>query len=931
MATDQATPAPGSSMWGWSQLHGLLPSTTIPSAARFCVAGPTAEDHFRPPWGAPHPATMSGVSICSSFAETQEDLVAPLAADLETHLPYLCRPWQFFIDTPRAAYIALLCAPMPLLDDAGDVAAFLSLLEPQQYAAERVTRGKQPDIVWYGTRATVHGRPHADQAHAVCAKTCAAREETPRVTRREHEFPCSVCLLESDRPRLQRQILALWFLWCAFYAALRCVGVTSRAHVQRITACSSPIEPRHWLRLLLLLLLSPHVHGMETEPATARLEPLEAALAALMATVAALATLAPEHVRSSLQEVETRLGTIAAVVTSPHGSTYGSTPSSSSSDMSSDGGTSAPAETRVSPGTVLPATGLATRLRTVGSPWASSSLTPAAACLFMSSGYDSGSGSAPLATTLGSDGLPLPSHTSPSLRGGMLVRTTTRSTVPPASHRIAPRDRRVHPAPDRRGSSSRHYSSSDSGARRSQRQTDRSSAYAASRDAARRMELQSALRRWRTAAHAVRRNAVESALASAPPSDWHALLFACRLRLRVRRRRLLSRCAAILSPPLHVRFVRKLRLLASRRRHVLGLLQMNPRPMPAYDVGYDADTGVFSFRDPCGRLSYRHPAVGSAVHIPAFSSDGSIVPPLSPSPSCSIVLCPEATGAWCYYDTATGAAYWFPPADSTPLQSRLLRMTAGVVPAEAPPRLHYQVTAGALGLTESTRDMLPVYRDCGRPMLIAHRTTGAVREAPWIALRTSTGVVYYANLATRLTRWHPPHLWMEGWVSRVALHPSDNCSTSLSFAPADVASALFLGDRPFDSRALLPPQIARQRVEGGAPHLHERGCPQYPSDEYDTDLSYPLDAAVACPPQAASPVELVPTLETSSSSSVPDTSDDYDSEDDSEAEEREEYIYWHQRQFAFARFRRAVSLAAALSKPLTSSRRRRARRRRSGL
>ena len=172
---------------------------------------------------------------------------------------------------------------------------------------------------------------------------------------------------------------------------------------------------------------------------------------------------------------------------------------------------------------------------------------------------------------------------------------------------------------------------------------------------------------------------------------------------------------------------------------------MNPRPMPAYDVGYDADTGVFSFRDPCGRLSYRHPAVGSAVHIPAFSSDGSIVPPLSPSPSCSIVLCPEATGAWCYYDTATGAAYWFPPADSTPLQSRLLRMTAGVVPAEAPPRLHYQVTAGALGLTESTRDMLPVYRDCGRPMLIAHRTTGAVREAPWIALRTSTGVVYYAN------------------------------------------------------------------------------------------------------------------------------------------------------------------------------------------
>ena len=53
------------------------------------------------------------------------------------------------------------------------------------------------------------------------------------------------------------------------------------------------------------------------------------------------------------------------------------------------------------------------------------------------------------------------------------------------------------------------------------------------------------------------------------------------------------------------------------------------------------------------------------------------------------------------------------------------------------------------------------------------------------------------------------------------------------------------GDRGFDARALLPLHIARQRVEGGAPHLHEHGVPQYPPDEYDSPLTYPLATVAA--------------------------------------------------------------------------------------
>ena len=307
-------------------------------------------------------------------------------------------------------------------------------------------------------------------------------------------------------------------------------------------------------------------------------------------------------------------------------------------------------------------------------------------------------------------------------------------------------------------------------------------------------------------------------------------------------------------------YVCRLRVLVHRRRHILGLLEMPPRPMYAYDVGYDATTSAFSFRDPCGRVSHQHPAALSSAPctIPAYSDSssvcrcGDIVQPLSPPPSSSVVLCPDASGAWCYYDSASGRGSWFPPDGSTPLVSRSLLVAP--VPSTPPPRLDESFCTGMLGSSASYRfshvDWITIYRDCGQRPLFAHRTTGSVREGPWIALRSTTGCAYYANLDTQVTRWFPPPLWMEGWVSRLP-------APVVSLPSSPSVSVSLLGgrdsDRPFDSRALLPLELARLRVEGGAPHLHERGLPQYPSDRFDTEYTYPLACSVVTPKHAPEP------------------------------------------------------------------------------
>lgn len=311
-------------------------------------------------------------------------------------------------------------------------------------------------------------------------------------------------------------------------------------------------------------------------------------------------------------------------------------------------------------------------------------------------------------------------------------------------------------------------------------------------------------------------------LGGAPGWLWVVLSFGHVLRYRVaHRRRVLARCSALLAPSLAARFVARLRSLVRRRRDVLETIAEAPYPCRWVDVGYDEETGIFSFRAPDGTISREHPAaaatVGSAV--PAYDASGSVVAALSPPRESTIVLCPEASGAWCYYDTALGTACWCAPEGSSPLVSTVL--VAGRVPPERPPRLPPGVGLGSL----DRLPWLPIFRDDSSCVLVYSQLTGSVREAPWICLRTTSGVVYFANLVTRETRWFPPRRWMAGWVEHMS---RDSWGKVLA---TDVA--------PFDARSpyarmLLPPEVSRRMVDGGAGyHLTQAEDLPPPADEHD--------------------------------------------------------------------------------------------------
>jgi hypothetical protein len=121
---------------------------------------------------------------------------------------------------------------------------------------------------------------------------------------------------------------------------------------------------------------------------------------------------------------------------------------------------------------------------------------------------------------------------------------------------------------------------------------------------------------------------------------------------------------------------------------------------------------------------------------------------------------------------------------------------------------------------------LPLFEDSEHRVLLFHTETGCVRAAPWISLRTPYGCVFFVNLITHQSRWLPPRRWMEDWISRPSIAENGRPYNT-----------------PFDeyrqSRDLLPPAVARRRVEGGAPYLWESGSPSYSRDESDTLLTYP--------------------------------------------------------------------------------------------
>ena len=126
---------------------------------------------------------------------------------------------------------------------------------------------------------------------------------------------------------------------------------------------------------------------------------------------------------------------------------------------------------------------------------------------------------------------------------------------------------------------------------------------------------------------------------------------------------------------------------------------------------------------------------------------------------------------------------------------------------------------------------MPIFEDCEHGVLMMNLQTGAVREAPWISLRTHHGLTFFANLTTRETRWFPPYTWMDGWVERAQSIRDGRGPTAVSNSMLPARSPLL--------RNVLEPRASRLRVDGGAPYLCTHGVPQYLADELDTARTHP--------------------------------------------------------------------------------------------
>ena len=351
----------------------------------------------------------------------------------------------------------------------------------------------------------------------------------------------------------------------------------------------------------------------------------------------------------------------------------------------------------------------------------------------------------------------------------------------------------------------------------------------------------------RSAEYGRRREQQTNAVCAAPAHQWLSFFIAGSfyhaLRLRVVHRRcVLTRCMLILHPQCRT-FIDRLRV--GRRLMALRRIAKAPRPVGfgrgtgLYDVGYDETSRQFSYRDVSGAISDRHPASAagiSSADIPAYTSDGTTTQPVFPPSASSVVLCPESSGAWCYYDTADGSASWYPPSPSLPLHTHKLHDAHSLLPSRPPPRIDDSIQMNALRFT----GWHALYSDATNEISLVHMSTGCVRQAPWISLRTSGGTIYFANLVSRETRWLPPPGWMEGWTAR---RPIDEWQNGMVSGDQHPHGHLQL-DRSVDHRLPLVGIYGRQCVEGGAPYLHEYGRPQYPPDEFDTPSTYPLDGFI---------------------------------------------------------------------------------------
>ena len=165
------------------------------------------------------------------------------------------------------------------------------------------------------------------------------------------------------------------------------------------------------------------------------------------------------------------------------------------------------------------------------------------------------------------------------------------------------------------------------------------------------------------------------------------------------------------------------RMATARRSRVLELLASSPKPLFDHDVGVTID-GALNYRSACGVVSSSHPAKQPDTLITpgsALKSDGSLIAPLLPPQDSDYVLCPDASGAMCYYHTELGLVQWEPPAGSTPL--RHVPLATPPQPFDIPPPRFPE----GLGLNSLRRTgWYPLFLDADHHIHLYHAETGAV-------------------------------------------------------------------------------------------------------------------------------------------------------------------------------------------------------------
>ena len=255
----------------------------------------------------------------------------------------------------------------------------------------------------------------------------------------------------------------------------------------------------------------------------------------------------------------------------------------------------------------------------------------------------------------------------------------------------------------------------------------------------------------RSALRAAQHNALRAMAASAPKHTWAAAAICWSFYFRLRSR-------AATSPSATAR-----RHANAQRARAIELRSSAPRPLIHFDVCNSAD-GLLCYRSDRATVSASHPAERPDPLVKIgflIMHDGSTAPPLFPPSQSDLVLCADASGAMCYYNTALGDAQWDAPEGSTSEAGWILAELSAPFP-DPPPCLPPKLSLNSLRNT----GWYPLFRDADNCIQLYHSETGTVRYAPWIALRTDSGIVFFVNLVTMVSRWMPPHRWADLWISR---------------------------------------------------------------------------------------------------------------------------------------------------------------------